>query len=226
MVCANLHSLIIILASSMLILSGCADSRTNQARPETIPSESANNVSIETGPPTVGMAEDTTTSVTQDKSVDATDAGVLNKATELFEKAKTTSGNTASEASQWVQETLGSAAKTGDQTADEAWKWANETFESLKAQGLTSATSTSQWLGQDWQNMESWQYKLITVSGNDEEIAAQLNKLGSSGWECFDTSETTDGTRFYLKKPTFSYLRHLPFKDVIKLVPMMNNGEK
>lgn len=161
-----------------------------------------------------------------EKPVAKPEEGVLQQAGDLFEKAKNTSGETAKGAGQWVQQKLGSVAAAGDRTADETWEWANETFESLKEQGLTTAGSTSEWLGQDWNNMESWEYQIVTIDGTDEELTEKLTTLGKQGWECFDTQDNNDGTRFFFKKPTFSYLRHMPFKDLIKLVPLMSDGEK
>ena len=155
------------------------------------------------------------------------DDSVLSKAGKMVGDAASKSVKSASDAGQWVQETLGDATKTGTKSAADTWEWANETFESLKAQGLTSAQSTSQWLGQDWKNMESWQYQIVILEGEPADVAKKLNELGEQGWECFEVTDlTSTSTKFYLKKPTFSYLRQLPFKDVIKLVPLMNAGEK
>lgn len=155
------------------------------------------------------------------------DDSVLSKAGKMVGDAASKSVKSASDAGQWVQEKLGDATKTGSQSASDTWEWANETFESLKSQGLTSAQTTSQWLGQDWKNMESWQYQIVVLDGEPTEVAKKLNEFGEQGWECFEVTETgPSSTKFYLKKPTFSYLRQLPFKDVIKLVPLMNAGEK
>ncbi len=152
--------------------------------------------------------------------------GVLGKAGSLLKQATAKGGATAKGASQWVQDKLGSAADAGGQTAEETMDWANETFEMLKAKGLTTASSTTQWLGEDWSNMESWEYKVVTLGDTDEGLTNTLNDLGKQGWECFETETKPGGTRFLFKRPTFSYLRHLPFKDVIKLAPLMNNGGK
>ncbi|MDB4372252.1 hypothetical protein N9Z53_00615 [Mariniblastus sp.] len=157
----------------------------------------------------------------------AEDGSVFSQAGKMVGDAATKSVKSASDAGQWVQETLGDATKSGAQSAADTWDWANETFESLKSQGLTSAQSTSQWLGQDWKNMESWQYQIVVLDGEPAEVAKKLNELGEQGWECFEVTDlTSTSTKFYMKKPTFSYLRQLPFKDVIKLVPLMNTGEK
>lgn len=173
-------------------------------------------------------AEDLSSQSSSERDADsAGDESVLTQAGKLVGDAASKSVKSAAEAGQWVQETLGDATKTGTKSAAETWGWANETFESLKSQGLTSAQSTSQWLGQDWKNMESWQYQIVVLDGEPADVARKLNELGEQGWECFEVTDlTSTSTKFYLKKPTFSYLRQLPFKDVIKLVPLMNAGEK
>jgi hypothetical protein len=152
--------------------------------------------------------------------------GVLGKAGSLLKQATAQGSATANGASKWVQDKLGSAADAGGRTAEDTMNWANETFEMLKAKGLTTASNTTQWLSEDWSNMESWEYKVVTLGAADEGLTKALNDFGKQGWECFETESKPGGTRFFFKRPTFSYLRHLPFRDVIKLAPLMNNGEK
>ena len=171
-------------------------------------------------PDPVPMAEVITTQVDNfsTKLEEEQEDSFLKKAGDALEKA-TSSG---SEAGQWVQEKLGGAAESSGQTAEDTLKWASETFESLRSQGLTTANDTGQWLTQDFNAMESWQYKVITLGElSDEDATAKLNELGSEGWECIQT----DGSRFFFKKPGHSYLRRLPFKDIIRLVPLMNQGK-
>jgi hypothetical protein len=217
----------VLIGCGTMLGSGCADS--NAARPPTPPAEkepAANsNLTTINHTPTA-LVESNDPQEVQEETKQEPESGVLGTAGKLLEKAKSKSGSTAAGASKWVQDKLSGAASAGNETADDTWEWANDTFESLKSKGLTTATSTSEWLGQDWNNMESWEYKVVTLGGTDEKLAEKLNAFGKQGWECFHTEPKTEGTRFYLKKPTFSYLRQLPFKDVIKLVPMMNNGEK
>ena len=180
--------------------------------------------------PETAVAESVVSEVetTQDEteSQPKQEQGVLGKAGNLLKQATNKGSQSAQDAGRWVQDQLGAAADTGEQTAEETWQWANETFEFLKSQGMTTASDTSQWLGQDWNNMESWEYKVVTLGDTEESLTSTLNELGKQGWECFEIETRTEGTRFFFKKPTFSYLRQLPFKDMIKLVPLMNNAEK
>ena len=148
--------------------------------------------------------------------------GMLDKATDLMKQAKDSGGETAMGASKWVQDKLGGAAQAGGQTAEDTLKWANDAFKSLKDQGLTTASDTGEWLTQDWRNMESWQYKVKTYQGGleDEMLEAKMNEMGTKGWECFNIQ----GNSYYYKKPTHSYLRQLPFRDLLRLIPLMEKN--
>ena len=148
--------------------------------------------------------------------------GMLEAAGDFLKKAKSGTGATAMGAKDWVQKKIGDAATASGESASDAMGWANDTFESLKESGLTNAENTSQWLTQDWKNMQSWEYKsmVLEVTG-DVSADDQLNRLGAQGWECFHVDSGT----FYFKKPADSYLRHLPFRDVIKLVPLLQQAK-
>jgi len=128
------------------------------------------------------------------------DKGVLEKAGDMLEQAKSGTTATAKGATDWMQKKIGDAATASSESASDAMGWA-------------------QWLTQDWKNMQSWEYKtavLETGSADD-----QLNQLGAEGWECFHVDSGT----FYFKKPADSYLRHLPFKDFIKLIPLLQHAK-
>lgn len=149
-----------------------------------------------------------------------TEKGMLEKAGDLLGKAKTKGAQAARGTGKWVSDTLGSAKQSSEKTIENSMEWATDTFNALKDQGLTTASNTTEWLSEDWSNMDRWEYKVIKLEAMEPAVAAsQLNELGSDGWECFQV--TGEGVCF-LKKPSHSYLRSLPFKDVIKLVPLMN----
>jgi len=148
--------------------------------------------------------------------------GMLEAAGDFLKKAKSGTGATAMGAKDWVQKKIGDAATASSESAGDAMGWANDTFESLKESGLTNAENTSQWLSQDWKNMQSWEYKTIVLKATGEGSADdQLNQMGAQGWECFHVDSRT----FYFKKPADSYLRHLPFRDVIKLIPILQQAK-
>lgn len=218
----------VLIGCGTMLSSGCADSNAEKTPVQPAakdPPAATSNVAAAIYVPLATAANDDPQDV-EHETTDKPASGVLGTASKIIEKAKSKGGSTASGASKWVQDKISGATEAGNQTADDTLQWANQTYDSLKSQGLTTAKSTSEWLGQDWSNMESWEYKVITLAGTDDELAEQLNAFGKQGWECFNTQPKGEITRFYLKKPTFSYLRQLPFKDVIKLIPMMNSGEK
>ena len=165
----------------------------------------------------------------QDKIGDAADASssAAQKAGDLLKQAKDTTGQTAIGAKDWVQDKIGGATDASTVAAQDTLKWATETFESLKSQGLTTANNTSEWLSQDWKNMESWEYEIQTFkNASDGQKSEKLNSLGKNGWECYHVSDIGTTQKFYLKKRKESYLRHLPFKDFIKLVPLMQQATR
>lgn len=153
----------------------------------------------------------------------STKPGLLDRASGLLERAKQQSGQSAKSANDWVQDKIKSATGTAGDSTEEAMTWANGMFESLKAKGMTNASDTTEWLSNDWNNMESWEYKVISSESLDnQQLEDKLNLLGEQGWECFDIA----GERLMLKKPRESYLRRLPFKDLLQLAPLINLDQK
>ena len=165
----------------------------------------------------------------QDKIGNAAEASssAAQKAGDLLKQAKDATGETAMGAKDWMQDKIGGATDASTAAAQDTLKWATETFESLKSQGLTTANNTSEWLSQDWKNMESWEYKIHSFDdASDKQKSDELNSLGKQGWECYHVSDIGTIQKFYLKKRKESFLRHLPFKDFIKLVPLMQQATR
>lgn len=236
------------LVAALIPFSGCADSSTvdldGENSQSTLPvpvaafSESSTSAQNEVSTtktiavPANGPVQQAVAIEVQEKGSAAPapepdSEGVFKKAGDLFDKAKSTTGSTAKGAKDWVQDKIGGAADASSAATEDTIKWATDTFESLKAKGLTTASDTSEWLSQDWKNMESWEYRIERMSKADGEIVNALNELGKNGWECYHVSEKDDGNtqRFYLKKRKDSYLRHLPFNDFIKLVPLLQQAD-
>ena len=150
---------------------------------------------------------------------DTAASGLMDKAGKLFSGAQELTGQQATDTGQWLKGAWGGASDSTGSAIDGSLDWANETYKSLKDQGLTTASSTGQWLSEDWQNMESWQYKVLPTSSLPaDELEDKLNELGKQGWECF----SVDDQKLIFKKAPESYLRRLPFKDVLRLAPLLN----
>jgi len=77
-----------------------------------------------------------------------------------------------------------------------------------------------QWVMEDLQNIGDWEYQIITLNPEDEEkLTEQLNMLGKGRWEVFWVQEKMQGTRFFLKRPVRTYLKHIPAADLLRAIP-------
>ena len=142
----------------------------------------------------------------------------------LDEKAKS-----GSDGAKKVQEMMGDKfsefASDSGQIADDAAKWATDAFKSLKAKGLTSASNPKDWLTEDIRNMNALKYKVVKISMDDlDNVEDQLNRLGELRWDCFHAVEKDGETILFFKKEKRSILKNIPVKDMLKLVPLMNDG--
>ena len=66
--------------------------------------------------------------------------------------------------------------------------------------------------------MESWEYRVEIPDTPATDLQEQLNALGKEGWECIEFS----GEQMILKRRKHSYLGHLPFRDLIRLAPLLD----
>ena len=207
-------------ASAIVALthSGCSESDSLTNANNEVPANVAtayNQASSQTSstkaiPPTEQLP------AAQEQQSDA--PGLLERAGKLLNDAKQVTGDQASGTGQWLKGALEGANESTGSAVDGSLDWANQTFKSLKDQGLTTASSTGEWLSEDWQNMESWQYKVLPASSVPaEELEAKLNELGKEGWECF----SVDDQKLIFKRAPESYLKRLPFKDILRLAPLL-----
>ena len=146
---------------------------------------------------------------------------LMDRASQLVNSAK----NAGSDGAQWVSDTAGNVAQSGSEMVGDSAEWVNSTFNSLKDQGLTTASNATEWLTEDYNNMGAWQYKVLKVSPAEAEgIETKLDELGKAHWECFHVAEVGENQLFYFKKSRRSYIRSLPMRDVLKLIPLMGGG--
>lgn len=158
-----------------------------------------------------------TGSSTPDTDAESND-GYMQQVNQLFEKAKTAGQTTASNAGEWIGDTVSGAVNATGTAAQDTGDWVGDTFQSLKDRGLTTANDATEWVQQDLRNMRSFEYKILSrADGVNEE---QLNNLGSDRWECF----AVDGAAFYFKRQKTSYLKNVPVKDLLKFIPL-NGGD-
>ena len=130
-----------------------------------------------------------------------------------------------------MKKMLSDAGDATGQTADDTMKWVNEMYDSLSKQGLTHAKDAQTWVAEDWNAINAWEYKVVSVdskqiASNPEVLEEKLNEAGKQRWECFHVSDGIGGTMFYMKRQKKSYLKNVPLKDMLKLIPLLDGGEQ
>lgn len=172
-------------------------------------------------------------SSTQDVSVvknedNDNDDGYWENIKQHYEKAKSSGKTTAKSVKEWIAETYGSAKSKGKVAADVSADWIKENYEQAKESGETTASSAKEWLAEDLSKIGSWEYKTLVVNAeNSESVEAELNKLGAERWECFWVDKQGATTTFYLKKAGRSYLKQVPARELLRMLPflMSDSGE-
>jgi hypothetical protein len=148
--------------------------------------------------------------------------GIGDKVADLLEKAKS-KAPTLEGTKQWFSD----AGEATGQTTEDSLEWLNDTYKSLSDQGLTTAKDAGSWVTEDWNSMGAWEYKVVSLTSaqifeDPSVLEATLNENGKSRWDCFHITEGPGGSKFYMKRQKRSYLKNLPLKDVLKLVPLLN----
>lgn len=127
----------------------------------------------------------------------------------------------------WVSDSWNSVVEKGNQSAADTTEWLNALYKSSVDQGLTSAKSMKDWVASDWQSQGDWEYKLLTVNSNEiSETETRLNELGSGRWECFHMTEQNGNWVFFMKRSRKSVLSHVPFRDLVKVLPLIGGREE
>ena len=149
---------------------------------------------------------------------------LLDFANKVIEKVDD-SGNQADKAKQWMNEQFGGGSGDAAQVADDAAKWAADAFKKLKGTGMTTAGTPGQWLQEDISNMNALDYKVVSFKLDDlDALEDELNRLGKLRWNCFHVVEKTDQSILFFKREKRSMLKNLPVRDMMKLIPLMNNN--
>ncbi len=155
------------------------------------------------------------------------DRDIADSVNSLYEQAKETGATNANSVKQWVGETLEQSVTSSEATAEQSTEWVIDQFDRAKSAGETTATSARDWVMQDIQRMGSWQYTNVSIptSAHPEEITKKLNELGVKRWECFLVDTDESKKTFYFKRNERSYLKQIPARDLLKLVPMLGGGD-
>lgn len=140
-----------------------------------------------------------------------------------YEQAKESGSTTTSSAAHWFAEQYELTTKSASETAGSATKWVTDLYSNAVESGETTAGNAKDWVVDDISKIGTWQYKVVLVGASARAMEEKLNKLGAERWEAFSVKEVpTSRLNFLisLKRPHRSYLRQLPAKDLLKLVPL------
>ncbi len=148
--------------------------------------------------------------------------GLLNKMAGLLEQAKSSTPSVDD-----MKKILSDTGEAAGGTADDTMNWAHDTFVMLKGKGETASDNALDWLKDDWNAMNSWEYSVVSISAEDlasdpSLLESKLNESGKLRWECFHVSDNSTGMKFFMKRQKKSYLKNIPLKDLMKLVPLLD----
>lgn len=150
----------------------------------------------------------------------------LGQLQDYFEQAKDAGTTSASSASQWLAEQYDSASTSAADTTDTTVSWLTEMYDGAVKSGDTTARSAKEWVISDIGHIGTWQYKVVKVSIKAGTLEKELNLLGKQRWECINVLMDKTLPRYVvtLKRPHRSYLKQLPAKELLRLLPLLNGG--
>ncbi len=112
-----------------------------------------------------------------------------------------------------------------DELAVEIRERVTEFYEKARESGETVPDDVREWVEGDIDRMGTWEYKVLRVDGSDPEpLEEQLSELGKERWECSMTAYPKPQLTILCKRPARSYIKMLPFKDVLRLFPVGDGG--
>ena len=171
--------------------------------------------------PTKGKAELVATEVTT--KTEAANPTFYEQLQHYYEQAKDSGSTTTNSAAHWFAEQYELTTKSASETAGSASKWVTDLYSNAVESGETTAVSAKDWVVDDISRIGTWQYKVVLVGASPRAMEEKLNKLGAERWEAFSVKEVPASRGSFLisfKRPHRSYLRQLPAKDLLKLVPL------
>ena len=77
-----------------------------------------------------------------------------------------------------------------------------------------------EWAKEDLERYGDWEYRVVTLAELEAgALEEELNELGQERWEVFWVERTDQGLNLFLKRPSVSYLRAVPFSEIGRAVP-------
>lgn len=93
-------------------------------------------------------------------------------------------------------------------------------YNKVKSTGEKVPDNVIEWATEDIKKIGDWNYKVVYLSNeNTENIEAKLNEYGENRWEVIWIESNDNGKTIYMKRAAKSYLKHLPLKEVLKVIP-------
>ena len=143
-----------------------------------------------------------------------------------YERAKDSGTTTANSAAHWFADQYERTSKSASETTGDASNWISELYQKAANAGETNAKSVKDWVVEDISKIGTWQYKVIKIGKTPNFVEGVLNRLGAQRWEAFavGAGPQPTSTLVYLRRPHRSYLRQLPAKDLVRLLPLLHGS--
>jgi hypothetical protein len=155
----------------------------------------------------------------QQEQAEEQDSGIADKVAGLMQQAKSKAPSLDD-----MKKMLNDAGDSTSKTAGEALKQLTTAYEAARDQGAEHTENITEWVKDDWNGMSAWEYKIINVDSEDmANLETKLNEVGKQRWDCFHVSEGAGNTKFFMKRHRKSYLKNIPLKDLLILVPFLDN---
>lgn len=95
-----------------------------------------------------------------------------------------------------------------------------QAYEKVKRTGVAVPDNAITWAKEDIQKIGDWDYRVVRLEETKpDEIESRLNEYGRSRWEVIWIDARPKGKTLYMKRPTRSYLKHFPLREVLKTIP-------
>ncbi len=120
-----------------------------------------------------------------------------------------------------AREDPGEAGEQGAEEADPGlMDEVRRLYESAKEKGERVPRNVSDWVREDIGAIGDWEYLVLPAGGpGGGSLQERLNELGRDRWECFWIEPREEGPVLYLKRPSRTYLRHIPLSDLLRILP-------
>jgi len=118
-----------------------------------------------------------------------------------------------------------SDAQSDKEFAMEIRERITDLYEKARESGETVPDDVRDCVEDDIERMWTWEYKVLRVDGTDpEQLEEELGELGKLRWECSMTAYPKPELTLLCKRQARSYIILIPFKDVLRVLPVGDGG--